>query len=64
MKITRTSQFTKRLHTMDLDVTTEQLAEHENGVSAQRAFPNLSAPEREFLLTGVTPEEWAATFGD
>ena len=25
----------------------------------QNAMPNLSADEREFLMTGITPEEWA-----
>ena len=24
----------------------------------QRAFPDLSADDREFILTGVSPEEW------
>ena len=28
----------------------------------QNAFPNLNASEREFLLTGMTDEEWDATF--
>ena len=25
-------------------------------------MPHLSADDREFLMTGVTPEEWDATF--
>lgn len=28
----------------------------------QNAFPYLSADEREFILTGITPEEWAEIF--
>jgi hypothetical protein len=29
-----------------------------NGELVQRAFPFLSNAEREFLITGLTPEEW------
>lgn len=28
----------------------------------QNALPGLNADEREFLMTGMTPEEWGATF--
>lgn len=28
----------------------------------QEAFPNMNADDREFLITGITPEEWAAMF--
>jgi len=28
----------------------------------QQIFPQLSADQREFLMTGCTPEEWAALF--
>jgi len=27
----------------------------------QHIFPNLSANEREFILTGMTPEDWDKT---
>ena len=30
----------------------------------QDAFPFLSPGEREFLMTGITPEEWDSIFGD
>ena len=29
----------------------------------QNAFPDLSADDREFILTGITPEEWDQIFG-
>ena len=32
------------------------------GHHIQDAFKKLSADEREFLLTGITPEEWAQMF--
>ena len=56
--------FTGKEHTMDLDVTEEQLRSYyEGGLLIQNAFPHLSADEREFIKTGVTPEEWEAIFG-
>lgn len=30
--------------------------------SIQNAFPQLNADEREFLMTGITAEEWDTTF--
>ena len=30
----------------------------------QDFFPELTADEREFILTGVTAEEWDKVFGD
>ena len=34
------------------------------GALIQEAFPMLNADQREFILTGITPEEWAETFGE
>jgi hypothetical protein len=63
MKITRTSGFTGKVHTLDLDVTQEQLDDWKSGTLIQNAMPQLSPDEREFLMTGVTKEEWDETFG-
>jgi hypothetical protein len=30
----------------------------QNGVLIQHAFPELSANEREFIMTGITPDQW------
>ena len=30
----------------------------------QDAFPDISSDEREFLLSGITPESWDNMFGD
>ena len=35
-----------------------------NGKFIQDAFRFLTPDEREFLMTGITPEEWAETFKD
>ena len=34
------------------------------GKIVQDAFPFLNADEREFLMTGLTPEEWEDLWGD
>ncbi len=62
MKITRTSQATGKINTMDLPVTDKQLAAWHSGTFAQDAFPDLNADEREFIMTGITPEEWNEMF--
>lgn len=63
MKITRTSAVSGKQHTRELDVTPEQLGRWQNGELIQNAMPHLSADDREFLMTGITPEEWDEAFG-
>lgn len=64
MLITRTSMFTRKVHTQDLPVTEEQVRRYEQGELLQNAFPHLSPADREFIKTGVTQEEWEAVFKD
>jgi hypothetical protein len=50
---------------MELDITEEQFRNYENGNGLiQDVFPNLTSSEREFLMTGVTDEEWNQMFGE
>lgn len=63
MQITRKSRFSGVEHTMELDVTPEQLAQWQSGMLIQRAMPHLTPDQREFLMTGVTAEEWTVAFG-
>ena len=63
MKITKLSSVTGKYHTMDLDVTEEQLKRFESGEGLiQHIFPHLSDDQREFLLSGITPQEWNVLF--
>jgi hypothetical protein len=64
MQITKRSPFSGKEHTMDIDVTKSQLKSWKDGKMIQDAFPHLTADEREFLLTGITKEEWDAEFGE
>jgi hypothetical protein len=63
MKITRVSPFSNKKTTLEIDVTARQIASWEKGELIQDAMPNLTAGEREFIKTGVTPDEWDDIFG-
>ena len=59
-KFVRMSALTDRVSSMMIDVSYAQvMAWEESGELIQKAMPNLTADEREFLMTGITPEEWA-----
>lgn len=63
MQITKVSMFTGKIHIREINVTEEQLASWKGGMLIQKAMPHLSADDREFIMTGVTPEEWNVAFG-
>ena len=67
MIVTRMSRFTGKLNQMTLDMDPAAfeaaLKSWETGTLIQDAFPALSGDEREFLMTGSTPEEWQDIFG-
>ena len=56
--------FTGVERTLDLPITEEQLSAWKDGTLIQDAMPKLSADEREFIMTGVTAEEWDNEFGN
>ena len=60
--IAKISPVTWEENYMTLDVTQEQLDAWQGGVLIQDAMPNLSADEREFLQTGILPDEWDQLF--
>lgn len=62
MNITRKSSYSGVIRTLDLPITEEQMNNFNNGMHVQRAFPNLPADQREFILTGITSEEWNKMF--
>ena len=63
MKITRTSRLTGKTSVMDLKVTQAQLDAWVDGMLIQDAMPQLPPEHREFLMTGITPDEWDSVFG-
>ena len=66
MLITRQSPLTQKFHTVDLDVTLEQLVEIKSadGRLIQHVLPHLTSDQREFILTGYTPQDWDTIFED
>jgi hypothetical protein len=64
MKIVRKSPISGRLVARTIPVTPEQLAAWQAGALIQEAMPQLSPEDREFILSGISPEEFAATFGE
>jgi hypothetical protein len=64
MKITRESTVSGKTHEMEIPVTQEQLDRWNNGMLIQNAMPNLGPDQREFIKTGIAPDEWARIFGD
>lgn len=64
MIITRTSKLTGVVHTLDLPITQGQLNSWKLGSLIQDVMPNLSPSQREFLITGITEEEWSSLLYD
>ena len=62
MLITRLSPFSNKENSMEIEVTQEQIALWESGTLIQNAMPHLTPDEREFIMTGITPEEWDSAF--
>lgn len=62
MLITRTSQVSGIERTRDIPVTEGQLKAWQNGGHIQRVMSNLSEDDREFIMTGITQEEWDTMF--
>lgn len=61
MRITKISALTGRVHSREIDVDERRLTRWRlghDGRLIQHVFPELSAADREFLLTGTTPQEW------
>jgi len=59
LAVSKASLLSGLRHTMVLDITIDQYDLWQGGELIQKAMPNLTADEREFLMTGITPEEWA-----
>lgn len=62
--VTKQSPLSKVYHTATLVMTDDQYYNWQGGELIQNALAHLTAEEREFLMTGITPDEWGETFGD
>ena len=64
MFITRKCPITNELKKLNIPVTQEQLKLWHQGALIQDAMPNLSADDREFLISGITPDVWNDLYGE
>lgn len=64
MIITRTSVLTGKTRSLEIPVTVEQMQAFEAGALIQRVMPEITADQREFILNGITADEWSAYIGD
>ena len=59
MNITRTSILTNRVHRIFVEgLTQEMLDRFDSGTPIQDALSGISPEMREFVMTGITPDEW------
>ena len=64
MQITKKSIFTGTERTLEINITQDQFDAWKNGMLIQDAMPNISAEEREFIMTGTTKGEWDEVMSD
>ena len=65
MNVTRTSLISGATNTIFIEGLTQEMLEmHERGALIQDAMPCIPQELREFIMTGITPEEWNKCLGD
>ena len=63
LRVINTSALTGKENQMILPVTETQIKRWQDGDLVQDVFPFLNDDQREFLMTGITPDEWEAALG-
>jgi len=58
MLVGKRSMMSGTLNEMNIEVSEKQITLWMEGALIQEVMPDLSADEREFLMTGITPSEW------
>lgn len=65
--LARTSPITETVNEMEIPMSIRDysiaIQKWKAGAMIQDAFPNLPAPMREFIMSGITPQEWDEMFG-
>ncbi len=63
--VTRNSPFSGEVHTLEIPCSPTAYRDYMAGKTGmiQEALPNVPAELREFILTGITPEEWDKYIG-
>jgi hypothetical protein len=65
MILKRKSILSGKVHELEIDITEKQYLDFQNDKLGliQNAFPHLSRDEREFIISGIHPDEWNEIFG-
>lgn len=59
VRFTRVSMLTQRVSSRDIGIEKlSDLERYKGGEAVQKCFPYLSDDDREFIRSGITPEEW------
>ena len=58
MLIVRTSILSGTTHALDISISETQMEAWLLGMPIQQAMPELTDAEREFIMTGITEDEW------
>ena len=58
MLVQRKSPIDGKLNSREINITPVQMMRWQNGEMIQRVVPHLSPDDREFIVSGTTPEEW------
>jgi len=64
MTITKKSVISGKNNTMRLKIDPKDMVKFNSGTHVQKAFPYLTAVEREFLIMGTSSEEQEKIFGN
>jgi hypothetical protein len=64
VEVTRVSPASGRINKMLLPFTQQQFDAHVNGLNVDAAMPQLTLDEAEFILTGITSEEWNLVYAE
>ena len=62
--VSRVSPFTGKETTMQISMEPLDYADWRNGKLIQEALPYITPDEREFLMTGILPDEWDTLFAE
>lgn len=62
MKIRRISAITGVERTKDIPLNPDDWVKYKMGYNLDDALPYLSDADRDFILSGITPEEWKVAF--
>ena len=61
-EFTKKSMMSGKVNKVKMTLDMDDYAAWQNGQLIQNAMPYLTPDEREFLMTGITKEEWASMF--